>query len=360
MKTQSHFLDDILRQPAELGRAIDYLTGAGQEALQEAAAMVRGVQDVFLTGIGASLNVAINAGALFHLNGHPVYVQEAAELVHFLPVPSGAVIIAISRTGRSIEILQLLDRARASGARVIGITNGSDSPLAKEAAISIIVPVPFDHAISVNTYSTLSIAAGALAVSAATGFGAIASSLACTVAETGRCLLTWQKRLAESAWLEGGVPYYFLARGCSVGTCHQARLLWEEAGKSPATSMTTSGFRHGPQEIVRKGTRFCMWIDSSRMRNQDMAVADDLKQLGASVMLIGENLSEDSGDLVFSLPRTPANWQFVTDIMPVQLAAERLATLMRVDCDAFRICSYIVQDEHGLLRKNAEVSRGDH
>ena len=74
----------------------------------------------------------------------------------------------------------------------------------------------------------------------------------------------------------------------------------------PATAMTTSGFRHGPQEIVRPGMRFCMWIDQSRMRDQDLSVARDLRKLGASVMLIGENLPRDAADLVCQLPRSPA------------------------------------------------------
>ena len=37
----THFLRDILRQPEELQRTIDYLCGAGRSALEEAAAAVR-------------------------------------------------------------------------------------------------------------------------------------------------------------------------------------------------------------------------------------------------------------------------------------------------------------------------------
>jgi fructoselysine-6-P-deglycase FrlB-like protein len=125
----------------------------------------------------------------------------------------------------------------------------------------------------------------------------------------------------------------------------------------PATAMTTSNFRHGPQEIVRQGLRFCIWIDQSQMRDEDLAVARDLRQLGASVMLIGENLSQDAADLVCQLPSSPPHWQFVIDVFPIQLAAERLSRLAGVDCDSFRICSYVVEDEHGLLHQKAEVSQ---
>lgn len=164
----------------------------------------------------------------------------------------------------------------------------------------------------------------------------------------------WREAILKSAWLAPHATYYFLARGPSLASCHQARLLWEEGAKSPATAMSTSGFRHGPQETVVPGMRFCIWIDPTTMRAQDLAVAKDLKQLGASVALIGQELPSDSGDLVFQIPLVPAKWQFALDMIPMQLAAEILAGLCGVDCDSFRVCSYIVEDEHGLLGKNGK------
>ena len=95
--------------------------------------------------------------------------------------------------------------------------------------------------------------------------------------------------------------------------------------------------------------RIAMWIDGEQMREQDMAVARDLRDLGASVMLVGCGLPDDSSDLVFELPQLPLHWQFLADIIPAQLAAERLAQLAGVDCDSFRFASYIVEDDDRLL-----------
>jgi DNA-binding MurR/RpiR family transcriptional regulator len=159
-----------------MARTIDYLVGPGQDALQRASAMVQSAPHVFVTGIGASWHAAVSAGSLLSLAGHPVYMQEAAELLHFTEIPRGSVVVAISRTGRSIEIIQLLAKAETSGAKVIGITNSADSPLALGSAVAIAIPAKLDHAISVNTYSTLLIAAAALASSATTGFSTVAPS----------------------------------------------------------------------------------------------------------------------------------------------------------------------------------------
>jgi glucosamine--fructose-6-phosphate aminotransferase (isomerizing) len=354
----THFLQDILRQPAEIRRTIDFLRGPGQRRLAEAAAAVRNSRHVYLTGIGSSWHAALTAGPLFSLGARPVYMQDAAELLQFATIPAGAVIVAISRTGRSVEIVHLLAKARECGAIVIGVTNSEDGPLAREAQIPIVVATKFDHGISVNTYSTLALAAGALA---AASVGAedytLSDAVPDAVMESDRAIAGWQGQIAKTAWLLPGAVCYFLGRGSSLGSCHEARLLWEEGAKSPATAMGTGGFRHGPQEMVAEGSRFGMWIDGSRMRGQDLTVARDLRRLGASVMLIGQDIPEDAADLVFRLPKIPPPWQFLIDIIPAQLAAERLAQLSGVDCDSFRFSSYIVEDEWGLLHEHVGVPK---
>jgi fructoselysine-6-P-deglycase FrlB-like protein len=350
----THFLRDILRQPDELQRTIDFLLGAGRPTLDAATAAIRGARHVYLTGIGSSWHAALTAGPVFSLGAYTIYMQDAAELLQFTTVPPDSAIIVISRSGRSVEIVNLLAKVRNRGVTVIGITNSKDGPLAREAQISIVVPIELDHAISVNTYSTLAATVGILASAVVGSWDASLAMLLSRAVETTRpAIAGWQAQIADTSWIAPGAVYYFLARGSSLGSCQEARLLWEEGVKSPATAMGTGSFRHGPQEMVTKDAHFGVWIDGEHMRGQDLAVARDLRQLGASVMLIGRDLPNNAGDLVFQLPAVPPDWQFLIDIIPVQLAAERLARLSGVDCDSFRYCSFIVEDEYGLLREEA-------
>ena len=356
----THFLRDILRQPSELQRTVDFLLGAGRPALDRAATAIRNARHVYLTGMGSSWHAALGAGPLFHLGARPVYMQDVSELLHFATLPPDSVVIVISRSGRSVEVVNLLAKVHNSRVTVIGITNSEDGPLAREAQISIVISTEMDHAISVNTFSTLAATAGVLASAVLGSFDAhLATLLTRAVEKTAWAIAGWQAQIAHTPWLAPGAVSYFLARGSSLGSCHEAKLLWEEGVKSPATAMGTGSFRHGPQEMVTKDARFGMWIDGERMRGQDLAVARDLRRLGVSVMLIGQDLPNDAADLVFQLPATPPDWQFLIDIIPVQLAAERLARLSEVDCDSFRFCSFIVEDEHGLLREEARAPKDE-
>ena len=377
----THFLNDILRQPDELRRTIELLAGSkgsGRGALEAAVDAIRGSRHVYLTGIGSSWHAALNVSVLFS-HEHPVYLHDAAELLAFAQFPKPSAMIVISRSGKSTEIVQLAAQARKVGVTVVGITNVAEGTLAKEAHHTIVVPTKLDHAISVNTYTTLALAAGMLASSVVAekekadssgenrpqndrsklksrpaNLSELAASLTQAFAEAGRAIPRWQEQIAKSHWLKPHSTTYFLARWSSLGSAYEARLMWEEGVKSPATAMGTGSFRHGPQEIVEKGVRFGMWIDGTLMREQDLALARDLRKLGAHVMLVGQKLPEDAGDLVFQLPAIPAEWQFLIGIIPAQLVAERLAGLSGVDCDTFRLSSYIVEDEGGLLPKEGK------
>lgn len=350
----TRFLNDILRQPGALASTVEFLSGAGRQSLDDAAAALRQAAYIYLTGIGSSYNAAVAAAAFFHRGGRPVYLLDAAELCHFSTLPRGSVLVILSRSGESAEILKLLARARESDAIVLGLTHSENSSLAKQAQIPLVVPVQFDHSISVNTYTSLAASANALASLVVDTFSStIREELLRAFEATSKRISVWQQQIARTNWLSRDSPYYFLARGASLATCHEARLLWEEGAKHPATSLGTASFRHGPQEIVSKGMRFGMWIDPELMRREDLAVACDLRQLGASVMLIGSQLPEDAADLVLQVPVAPTGWQFILDVIPAQLAAERLAQISEVDCDHFRICSYVVRTEYGLTTEGA-------
>jgi glutamine---fructose-6-phosphate transaminase (isomerizing) len=354
----THFLHDILRQPSVLASTVKFLGGAGSRQLEAAAATLRRVDHIYLTGIGSSYCAALGVAPFFYQASYPVYLQDAAELLHFGAFPDRSAIVVISRSGQSIEIINLLAKARESGTLIIGVTNSEDSPLARQAQIPLVVPVDFDHAISVNTYSTLAAAASAVAMTTVSSFTSNdQAALLHTIDKTTETIEVWRKQITESTWFAPQSSYYFLARGSSLASCHEARLLWEEGVKHPATAMGTGSFRHGPQEVVTPGSRFGLWLDPQRMRDEDIAVARDLGTLGASVMLIGQDLPEEVADLTLQTPAAPPGWQFLFDIIPAQLAAEHLAGISGVDCDNFRVCSYVVADEHGLLGKKAEVSQ---
>jgi glucosamine--fructose-6-phosphate aminotransferase (isomerizing) len=278
--------------------------------------------------------------------------------LYFGEVSQNAAVIVLSRSGKSTEIVQSLPKLIARGAKIIAITNTPDSPLAQKADITLEMKASFDHAVSVSMYSAMALVGGVLAVATE---GKLTASLATELQNAFTALGTqldpWKKQIEGSGWLDAQAPMYLLGRGASFASANEGRLLWEEAAKLPATALSSSNFRHGPQEVIRKGMRFAVWIDQEKSRHQDLAMAHDLKKLGAKVLAIGQDLPTTAGDCVLEIPSTPSGWQFVLDIVPIQLASECLARFGNQNCDEFRLCAYIVEDEGGLIGPDTKLQQ---
>ena len=341
--------EDIVRQPGRILESLRYTMDDGRVALQRAAEILRQSEFIYIVGMGASWHAGMAMQAIFQSQGRPALLVDASEFLHFTETPKNAALIVLSRSGRSTEIVKLLIKSKARDAKIVGITNTPDSPLALNADVVLKLMTGFDHQVSVSMYTALAMTGGLLACETnRTLNDRLPTQLEASLRETSLAILPWREQFEGSGWLVADAPTYFLARGESVASCYEARLLWEEAAKAPASALTTGGFRHGPQEIVTSNLRIGLWIDGEKMRSQDLMLAMDLRQYGAKVCLIGQGLDASAADVVVNIPRIPAPWQFVIDIFPMQIAAECLSRLRGKDCDSFRICSYIVEEEGGL------------
>jgi fructoselysine-6-P-deglycase FrlB-like protein len=351
----TRLLRDILREPAELAGTLERLLGPGRGDLERAAEVIRGARHVTFAGIGASWCAGAAAVSLCDRLGLPARLADASELFPSIKLPAGEAVVALSRSGRSVEIAGLIAPARAAGARVVGITNAPDSPHPAGADAAALLGAPFDHSISITMYSAVALAAGLLAAAAARALDErLERGLAEARAAAGAALPAWREAIERSGWFDAGAPVYFLGRAGSLASALNARLLWEEGAKMPATAMTTGSFRHGTQEVVRPGLRVGLWIDPVERRAEDLGLARELRAHGVQAMLVGHALPPDAGDLVLEVPAAPAGWQFLTDIIPAQLAAERLARLRGVDPDSFRLASYVVESDEGLTGRPPE------
>jgi glucosamine--fructose-6-phosphate aminotransferase (isomerizing) len=284
----------------------------------------------------------------------PVRNLDAGELVHFAQVPKGAAILALSRSGKSVEVVDLLPKARTAGATVLAVTNDPESPLARGADHSIALGAPFDFNVSVTMYSGVALA-GALVAAMATGrWSAVEpQEIFDQLAEVGQMLPTWQRALSPDASFDAGAvadaPTILIARGPGLAAAYEARQLFEEAAKLSATAHSTGAFRHGPNEVIRPGVHVILWLaEAGPTRALDLALAADLRRAGARTTLVGSDLATRASELAFNLPRGPARWQFLVELMPVRLLIERIARARGVDCDVFRFCPYVVSREDGL------------
>jgi fructoselysine-6-P-deglycase FrlB-like protein len=286
---------------------------------------------------------------MFHNKGMPALHFDASELLHFARLIPNSVALVLSRSGKSVEIVKLMARFKEDGIPVIAITNTENTPLSEGAEVCLQLGAQFDHLISITMYSGLALM-GCLLVEQTQGtdMRVLVSELGLKLLQVEQQLPIWSATLEETDWLEPDRPTCFLARGSSMASASEARLLWEEVAKSNASALTTGGFRHGSQEMIFSNSRIAIWIDSRIMRTEDFALIDLMCNASAKVAVIGSQFKSDKVDLYFEVPAARDGWQFIYDVIPAQLASEQLAHRKGVSGDEFRLCPYIIDSEQTL------------
>lgn len=94
---------------------------------------------VHVSGVGKPEHLAHFAASLLSSTGTPAYFLHATEATHGSvgQLRPGDVLIAISNSGTTRELLDAVEAACAVGARLIAITRANDSPLARRAEVAL-------------------------------------------------------------------------------------------------------------------------------------------------------------------------------------------------------------------------------
>ena len=94
---------------------------------------------VHVTGVGKPEHLARYAASLLASTGTPATFLHATEAVHGSAgqIAPGDVLIAISNSGGTTELLAAVAAAREMGARVIAVTGGLDSALARASDVTL-------------------------------------------------------------------------------------------------------------------------------------------------------------------------------------------------------------------------------
>ena len=153
---------------------------------------------VIVSGVGKSGHVARKIAATMASTGTPAYFLHAAEAAHgdLGMLTRGDVMIAISNSGESDEVLTLVPQVKRQGGKLIAITGNPDSPLAREADVYLDAGVaeeacPLNLAPTASTTAALALGdALAVALLDARGFGPDDFARSHPAGALGRKLLT--------------------------------------------------------------------------------------------------------------------------------------------------------------------------
>ena len=134
------------------------------QAIDAILATVEGCGKVVVAGVGKNWHIGNKIAATLTSTGTPTVAMHPIEAMHgdFGIVCNNDILLAISYSGASDELIALLQPVKRKGVKIIGLTGEMDSPLAQHADIIVSIKVdkeacPFNMAPTTSTTATLAL-----------------------------------------------------------------------------------------------------------------------------------------------------------------------------------------------------------
>ena len=338
------YFQDIMNQPQAVRATLDGLQN-DHALLRIPDALARGkLRRIVLTGMGSSFHALYPLFLTLANHGFAVQLIETAELVHYARglIAPATLLIAVSQSGRSAEILRLLE-VNAASAPLIAITNSPESPLAQAADEVVLTRAGEEFSVSCKTYVT-ALAALAWLGDALTGQSPQGTLAALEEAAAGmtRYLAAWPEHLRVlSARLQ---PIHFLnivGRGPSLAAVGTASLIIKESARFPALGLSSAAFRHGPLEMIDERHFTLVYAGLSRTRPLNLKLAEDVRRIGGGVDVVDRSQTPGA----FALPPVPDAALPLMEILPAQMISLALARLHGHEPGVFTHASKVTMAE---------------
>jgi glutamine---fructose-6-phosphate transaminase (isomerizing) len=246
--------EEIHEQPAALARLLDRQS----QPVRALAASLRdrGIGFVFVAARGSSDNAGLYAKYLWGAcNGLPVALAAPSLFTSYARPPAlrGALVVAVSQSGQSPDIVAVLDEARRQGAPTLAIVNDPGSPLARAAdAVVDVCAGPEQAVAATKTYTAQLMAIAMLSA----GLAADEQRWS----ELGRLpglvedVLGLGDGIAERAERYRFMQHcVVLGRGFEYATAFEWALKLKELAYVIAEPYSSADFQHGPVAMVDRG-----------------------------------------------------------------------------------------------------------
>jgi len=213
-------------------------------------------QYVFLAARGTSDNAGRYANYVWgSLNGLPVALAAPSlfSIYKHPPLLKGALVVGISQSGQSPDIVSVLEEAHRQGTRTLAIVNAPNSPLAAAADWVIDIQAGSEKAVAATKTYTAELMAVAMLAAAMRAEPALQRPLA-QVPGWVRQALTLEEAIERQAeryrYMEHCVV---LGRGYNFATAFEWSLKLKELSYVVAEPYSPADFQHGPIAIIEPG-----------------------------------------------------------------------------------------------------------
>ena len=239
-------------------------------------------------------------------------------------------VIAISQSGQSNDILTFASTAQKGGAFVLSLTNNEGSPLAKSSDLHL----PLLAGPEIAIPATKSYVAQLMMAYLLTTSWASETNLSEEIFENAdRCVAdsTHQEFAGE---IDLSKPIYILGRGFSYPNAKEFALKLQETCLVPVQGMATSDFLHGPIASLNSESQIIFMAPDKMPKDSFGEAPSRVREIGAKIFWIGNASRPQANETCLTSPEsTSAESASITDAIHFQKITQQLAVSAGLDPD---------------------------
>jgi glucosamine--fructose-6-phosphate aminotransferase (isomerizing) len=277
----------------------------------------------YLLGAHNRLPVGLATPSLFTLYGKP-------------PRLDGALVLGISQSGRSPDIVAVVEEAQKQGRPTLVITNAPDSPLAKNADHFLPLHAEFEKAVAATKTYTASLASLAL-LSASFAeepeyieqLHQLPDLMRQTLSMTEEIL----PRVERYRYIEHCAV---IGRGFNYSTAFEISLKVKELTRVVAEPYSSADFLHGPISMIHNGFPVVVIAPKGSVFEDMRSITLRLHELNSELLLISDEPElMEYANLPMHLPPGMPEWLTpLVAVLPGQLFSLALARSRGLDPDS--------------------------
>jgi len=326
----AHFtLKEISEQPETILRAGEKT----QSAIEQTADFIKHAKTVYITGSGTSYNAALVAKYLMSKYAKIKIETIISSELSTLPesIESNSIFIAVSQSGESADVLEAVNIAKKSNAKILAIANHKNSALVHESSlylgmncgpeIGVAATKSFTSQLAIIYKITDKLCNGILGLD----FKEISNSIS-------KILSNHSKIQSIAKELKDVTDIYVLGRGIHHPIATEAALKLKEIPYIHAEGIPGGELKHGPLALMDSNVYVIIINPNDSTYIDTLTSASEIKARGAKIIGISDKKS-DVYDHWIEIPNIKEAMFPMIEIIPIQLLAYYAAVEKDTDPD---------------------------
>jgi glucosamine--fructose-6-phosphate aminotransferase (isomerizing) len=326
----------MLKEIMEQAQVLSQIVHQDEKRFTKIALDILRARQVIITACGTSRYAALVGRYLFSRVGKKFCdVVMASEFGYFADsVDKNTIVIAVSQSGETADIIEGVKAAKDTGAQVIAIVNRPNSILADLSHQIIYLNCGSEIAVAA-TKSFLSQLAifYLLSFSMVNSFDEAVAKLTNLTREITK-VLDWNKNelIKLSQKLKDKNDFYYIARGINFAIASEGALKLKEISYIHAEGMPAGELKHGTLALIEPGTPVVVICPDDYTFAETLSNAIEAKSRGAYIIGVSDKESEIY-DSWIRLPEVDELLYPMVAVVPLQLLAYYLAINRGCDPD---------------------------